>query len=218
MIGSLFGTGIIIGFLIAVPVGPVGVLCAHRTITRGALAGFASGLGAAVADSIFGLIAAFGLSIVSDWITGHKMWVQGVGGIFLLILGVRIILRHEPKAVQQPQPNGKAIGYFASTFALTMTNPITILSFAGIFAAFGVMERVDAAMEAWILVGGVFVGSCLWWLLIGVVALLFRRWISARGLVLVNAISAYFAAAIMIGFSAYALVRVAFPKLSLNLF
>ena len=172
MIGSLFGTGIIIGFAIAAPVGPVGVICAQRTIARGPLAGLVSGLGAAVADSIFGMFAAFGLSIVAQWIVQHQVWVRGVGGIF------------------------------ASTFILTMTNPITIISFAGIFAAFGVIERVTTLAEGWILVSGVFVGSCLWWVMIAIAAGLFRRALSMDGLRYVDLVSA----AIMLAFGSYALI------------
>ncbi len=166
MIGSLFGTGIIIGFAIAAPVGPVGVLCAQRTIARGPLAGLVSGLGAAVADSIFGMFAAFGLSIVAQWIVVHQVWVRGVGGVFLLVLGVRLLLHKHLRSEMKPAQSGNGFGYFASTFILTMTNPITIISFAGIFAAFGVIERVTTLGEGWVLVSGVFVHACATWTLL----------------------------------------------------
>lgn len=202
MIGSLFGTGIIIGFAIAAPVGPVGVLCAQRTIARGPLAGLVSGLGAAVADSIFGMFAAFGLSIVAQWIIVHQMWVRGVGGIFLLVLGVRLLLHKHLRSEMKPAQSGNGFGYFASTFILTITNPITIISFAGIFAAFGVIERITTLAEGWILVSGVFVGSCLWWVMIAIAAGLFRRALSLDGLRYVDLVSA----AIMLAFGSYALV------------
>ncbi len=201
MVGSLFATGIIIGFAIAAPVGPVGVLCAHRTIARGPRAGLVSGLGAAVADSIFGLIAAFGLSFVADWIADHQASVRLVGGVFLILLALRILLTREKEVAESTPSNSRAIGYFASTFALTITNPITILSFAGIFTAFGVVERVVTAIDAWILVGGVFAGSSMWWLFIAGGAGLLRGTLSERLLRHVNILSA----TIMLAFGAYAL-------------
>ncbi|MFO0995966.1 MAG: LysE family transporter [Alphaproteobacteria bacterium] len=204
MIGSLFGTGIIIGFAIAAPVGPVGVLCAQRTITRGAVAGLVSGFGAAIADSIFGMIAAFGLSIVAEWIFEHQVWVRLVGGVFLLVLGIRILRRRQPHAAASAPSNGNMVGHFVSTFVLTITNPITILSFAGIFAAFGVIERIATLAEGWILVAGVLVGSSLWWLLIALTAEIFRRWISHEGMRYVSMASAL----IMLAFGVYALSSV----------
>ena len=201
MISSLFGTGIIIGFAIAAPVGPVGVLCAQRTITRGPVAGLVSGFGAAIADSIFGMIAAFGLSIVAEWIFEHQIWVRLVGGIFLLVLGVRILRRRQPHTAASPPGNDDAVKNFVSTFVLTITNPITILSLAGIFAAFGVVERITTLAQGWILVAGVLVGSSLWWLLIALVAGLFRRWISHEGMRYVSMTSA----GIMLAFGVYAL-------------
>jgi threonine/homoserine/homoserine lactone efflux protein len=201
MISSLFGTGIIIGFAIAAPVGPVGVLCAQRTITRGPVAGLVSGLGAAIADSIFGMIAAFGLSIVAEWIFEHQIWVRLVGGIFLLVLGVRILRKRPPHPAASAPVNDDAVKHFVSTFVLTITNPITILSLAGIFAAFGVVERIATLAQGWILVAGVLVGSSLWWLLIALVAGLFRRWISHEGMRYVSMTSA----GIMLAFGIYAL-------------
>jgi threonine/homoserine/homoserine lactone efflux protein len=201
MISSLFGTGIIIGFAIAAPVGPVGVLCAQRTITRGPVAGLVSGLGAAIADSIFGMIAAFGLSIVAEWIFEHQIWVRLVGGIFLLVLGIRILRKRPPHATASAPGNDDAVKNFVSTFVLTITNPITILSLAGIFAAFGVVERITTLAQGWILVAGVLVGSSLWWLLIALVAGLFRRWISHEGMRYVSMTSA----GIMLAFGIYAL-------------
>ena len=188
MNGTLFGAGIIIGFAIAAPAGPVGVLCAQRTLMHGRLAGLVSGFGAAVADSIFGLIAAFGLSLVADFLLGHQLWIRGVGGAILLALGLKLLFGKSASAVTEPQVNAH-LGNFASTFVLTLTNPITILSFAGIFAAFGVIKAVVTAIDAWVLVAGVFVGSYLWWLIIAGGVGLFRHWISNPGMRWVGKVS-----------------------------
>jgi threonine/homoserine/homoserine lactone efflux protein len=154
--------GVAVGIVIALPVGPVGLLCVRRTLFEGVSFGLASGLGAACADTIFGIIAGFGLSVVRDWILSYQDWLGTAGGLYLLQAGVRAILA---KHVPDPEPlAGEAlVGAFASAFALTLTNPITVLAFAAIFAKVGVDHAASFTGIA-VLVSGVFVGSALWWL------------------------------------------------------
>jgi threonine/homoserine/homoserine lactone efflux protein len=154
--------GIAIGIIIALPVGPVGVLCVRRCLFEGALFGFVSGLGAAVADATFGAIAALGLTFVRDWLLRYEDWFGLGGGVFLVTFGVKALFMHRPR---EPEPlAGEALfGTFASTYALTIANPITLLSFAAIFAKVGA-EAVTGAVAASVLVAGVFLGSLLWWL------------------------------------------------------
>lgn len=154
--------GIAIGVIIALPVGPVGVLCVRRCLFEGALFGFVSGLGAAVADATFGAIAALGLTFVRDWLLDYEDWFGLAGGVFLAAFGMKALFMHRPR---EPEPlAGEALfGAFASTYALTIANPITLLSFAAIFAKVGA-EAVTGAVAASVLVGGVFLGSLLWWL------------------------------------------------------
>lgn len=186
---TLFVNGAIIGFLLAAPVGPVGVLCAQRSLTHGRIAGLISGLGAATADTFFGLVAAFGLSVISDFIMEHQDWVRCVGGAALIGLSIKLVVSAPARAAQS---NGTTdhLGNFFSTFALTITNPITIMSFAFVFASFGVMSAVVTAIDAWILVGGVFVGSVVWWLIIALGVGLFRGILSDRGMRWVARVSA----------------------------
>src|SRR5438132_3702636 len=156
--------GIVVGIIIAVPVGPVGVLCVRRTIFQGKLAGFVSGLGAATADAIFGCIAAFGLTFVSDWLIGYHQWLRVAGGCYLLYLGGSALLA-EPEVKQSSEPDAEdLLREFLSTFALTLTNPITILAFLGIFSALGLTGENATLTGAAILVLGVWLGSLLWWL------------------------------------------------------
>ena len=168
--------GIVVGIIIAVPVGPVGVICVRRTIFRGRLAGLISGLGAATADAIFGFIAAFGLSFISDWLIGYEQWLQVVGGCYLLFAGSSALLAApalQPSA--EPPRAEKLLRYYFSTFALTLTNPITILAFVGIFAAFGFSGGEVTLVRAALLVFGVWLGSLLWWLALSFgVGVLFR--------------------------------------------
>lgn len=156
--------GVVVGIVIAVPVGPVGVMCVRRTIFEGKRAGFISGLGAATADALFGCIAAFGLTIVSDWLIGYHQWLRVGGGCYLLYVGGSALLaRHESKHSSEPDAEG-LLRNFLSTFALTLTNPITILAFLGIFSALGLSGADATFSRAAILVLGVWLGSLLWWL------------------------------------------------------
>jgi threonine/homoserine/homoserine lactone efflux protein len=151
-----------VGIVIALPVGPVGVLCIRRTLFEGPIYGFVSGLGAACADTIFGIIAGFGLTIVADFLLGYQDWFGAAGGLFLLYVGGKALLQ-SPEAEPEPLQDEALFAAFASTFALTITNPITIFAFAAIFAKVGVTERVGY-LDTALLVAGVFLGSLMWWL------------------------------------------------------
>jgi len=155
--------GIVVGMVIALPVGPVGVLCIRRTILHGQLAGFISGLGAASADAIFGIIAGFGLTFIADLLLGYQEWLRLGGAFFLLAIGIAA-LRGDPAGAARSQrdPEGLAAD-FVSAFVLTITNPITILAFVAIFAAIGFTGDNATLASAAILVLGVWLGSLLWW-------------------------------------------------------
>jgi threonine/homoserine/homoserine lactone efflux protein len=154
--------GIVVGIVIALPVGPVGVLCVRRTLFQGPSFGFVSGLGAATADTVFGVIAGFGLTIVRDFLLRFQDWFGAAGGIFLLYVGIKALLT-AGEAEPEPVDDEALFAAYVSTFALTITNPITILAFAAIFAAVGVSEE-GGFLDTGVLVAGVFVGSLLWWL------------------------------------------------------
>jgi threonine/homoserine/homoserine lactone efflux protein len=154
--------GIAVGIVIALPVGPVGVLCVRRTLFEGPTYGFVSGLGAATADTIFGIIAGFGITIVRDFMLRYQDWFAAAGGLFLLFVGVKALVEASDTE-PEPVSDEEYLGAFVSTFALTITNPITILAFAGIFAKVGV-SRDAGFLDVAVLVGGVFLGSLLWWL------------------------------------------------------
>jgi threonine/homoserine/homoserine lactone efflux protein len=184
---STFARGLLLGFSIAAPVGPIGVLCIRRTLTQGWRIGFLTGLGAATADATYGAIAAFGLTALSNLLIAEQFWLRLIGGVFLLYLGARTFFA-KPATVAANATANSLAGAYSSTFLLTLTNPTTILSFAAIFAGFGVASS-GSTLSAAVLVLGVFVGSALWWLLLsGGVTLLRARFRSAA-LVWVNRIS-----------------------------
>ncbi|MBC9986084.1 LysE family transporter [Haloferax volcanii] len=157
----------------AAPVGPIGVLCIQRTLSKGRRSGFVSGLGAASADAVYGAIAGFGLAALSSVLLGHRNAIALAGGAILLYIGIRSI-RGDPASVESaptteqsavvsPDSNARTLAAdFGSTFLLTLTNPVTILAFVGIFAGLGVGVSGDYLAAA-VLVAGVFAGSALWW-------------------------------------------------------
>jgi len=165
---ATFLRGLIIGFSIAAPVGPIGVLCIRRTLADGRAIGFASGLGAATADALYGAVAAFGLSLVTNTLVEQRLWLQIVGGIFLLYLGVRTWMAVPGDASGTARSPGGLAAAWVSTFALTLTNPTTIISFAAIFAGLGLGQRVDGYRAASVMVLGVFLGSAIWWFFLSV--------------------------------------------------
>lgn len=155
--------GVLVGLIIAVPTGPVGVLCIRRTIFHGRLAGFVSGLGAATADAIFGIIAAFGLSVISDLLLDYQQWLRLGGAAFLLFIGISAFTADPLEGTQTQRDPEDLIADFVSTFVLTITNPITILAFLAIFAGLGFGGAQATLGRAAILVLGVWFGSLLWW-------------------------------------------------------
>ena len=160
---STFLRGLIIGFSIAAPVGPIGVLCIRRTLTEGRLAGFLSGMGAASADMFYGAVAAFGLTAVQDLLIGQSNWLRIVGGVFLLYLGGKTFFS-KPAEKEAEARRGGLFGAYLTTFFLTITNPITILSFIAIFAGLRLGETDGNYISAAFMVLGVFLGSASWWL------------------------------------------------------
>ncbi len=178
--------GIVVGVVIAVPVGPVGILCLRRTIFEGRLSGLVSGLGAATADAVFGVVAAFGLTLVYRWLISWEDWLRAAGGVYLLYSGGSALFsKAQEKVTEESDPETLVRG-FASAFALTITNPVTILVFLAIFAALGLGGAPAALLRAAFLVLGVWVGSLLWWLGLSLGVGMFRRSIEPRHLAWVS--------------------------------
>lgn len=198
---SFFLRGLIVGFSIAAPVGPIGVLCIRRTLVEGRISGLVSGLGAATADAIYGCVAGFGLAFISNFLVSQWVWFRIIGGGFLCFLGVRTFLSKPAENVASAKGNG-LIGSYVSTFFLTITNPMTILSFAAIFAGLGIGSSGGSYVSAGVLVIGVFIGSAIWWVILsGGISILRTRFNSHR-MLWVNRISGIMIA----GFGLFALL------------
>jgi len=197
--------GLLIGFSIAAPVGPIGVLCIRRTLADGRLSGLLSGLGAASADAVYGCVAGFGLTIISNFLVSQQNWIRLVGGLFLCYLGIKTLLAKPAQEATQIKKKG-LLGAYASTFVLTLTNPMTILSFAAIFAGLGLASSGGDYSSAAVLVLGVFCGSAAWWLLLSGVVGLLREKFNYKIMLWVNRVSGV----IVTGFGVYALSSLLF--------
>ncbi|MFZ7104722.1 MAG: LysE family translocator [Peptococcaceae bacterium] len=193
--------GIVIGFSIAAPVGPICVLCIKRTLDKGRIYGLVSGLGAATADAIYGSIGAFGLTFISNFLIDRQFWLQLVGGLFLCYLGVKTFIS---KSQSQEKTKGTLSIFkaYASTFLLTITNPQTILFFTAIFAGLGLGSINNSYSSAALLIAGVFTGSALWWLILSSGVDIFRKKFTIERMLWVNRISGV----IIAGFGIYALL------------
>lgn len=177
----LFLEGLVIGFVIAVPVGPIGLLCINRSLSKGPAVGLLSGLGVATGDAISAGLAALGLTLVSSFLISQQLGLRLVGGVFLCYLGLRIFLI-KPTGQATPAGENGLVGAYASTFFLTFTNPVTILSFMAIYAGWGVENLSGNYASAAVLTLGVFSGSALWWVLLESGLLLFRTRFTLHGL------------------------------------
>jgi len=176
-----------IGFLVAAPVGPIGILCIKRSLTKGRKSGLVTGIGAATADTLYGCIAAFGMTAVSNLLITHKETFQFIGIFFLLYLGVKSYFKEANEAIIAIDSDSKIFKDYVSTFFLTVTNPTTILSFIAIFAGIGVLP--NDTFTSFSLVSGVFLGSSFWWLFLSFIASKVGNKIGNKQLALINKIS-----------------------------
>jgi threonine/homoserine/homoserine lactone efflux protein len=200
--------GLIIGFSIAAPVGPIGVLCIRRTLAEGRAHGLVSGLGAATADGFYGTIAALGLTLVSSFLAEQANWLRLIGGAYLCYLGIKTFRSRPAERAAEAKGRG-LLGAYTSTLFLTLTNPLTIFAFAAIFAGVGAEAAAGNTLGALNVVLGVFLGSAAWWLILVTLTSLFRSRLTTGGLVWVNRVSGI----IILGFGAVMLYGLIATKL-----
>ena len=192
---SFFIKGLIFGFSIAAPVGPIGILCIRRSLADGWAAGLLTGLGAATADACYGCVAGFGLAGISGFLVSQQVWIQLFGGLFLCWLGLRVFLADADRGGAAKSSGGAAMGYLSALF-LTLTNPMTILSFAAVFAGMGLGSAASGRIAASGLVAGVFAGSMAWWTVLSSVTSLLNGRMNAAAMRWINRLSG----AVLVGF------------------
>lgn len=199
-------SGIVIGFSIAAPVGPIGLLCIRKTLQFGRLSGFVSGLGAAVASMLYGSMAAFGLNVIMNLFLINQLWLHLVGGLILIYLGLST-------GLSKPSENYRMVGHtnlirdFVSTFFLNLTNPLTIFSYLAVFAGLGAVNTQGNYFNALLMVLGIFLGATLWWFILCQIVALFRKKINQTTMIWINRV----AGIIIIGFGIFALTGMIKP-------
>ncbi len=208
MIFEFLIKGIIIGFAASVPLGPIGILCIQKTINKGRLSGFVSGLGAAFSDTFYAVIAGFGLTFITNFIVERQLYLKIIAGIILFYLGFKIFFTDPIKQyADQSKKRGKGLfGDFISIFFLTVSNPLAVFFFGGAFAAFGFVSEGSGFTSILFLTLGVFIGAALWWTILTTLVNLFRSRFKLRSLWWINKI----AGIIVILFGVLAIISIFF--------
>ena len=201
-----FVRGLAVGFALAAPMGPVAVLCIRRALARGRLQAFIAGLGAALADMVFGAVAGLGLTVISTFVLSNDIVIGLIGGI--LVLGAGVATYRTPVVIQDGRVAVKSLRRdFAAAFTMAITNPATLIAATGVFAAFAPVDMYTAPITAFWLVVGVFVGSAVWWLILASAVTTLRRRFIASGLPHLNQVSGS-----VLGFSGVAVLLVVVAK------
>jgi threonine/homoserine/homoserine lactone efflux protein len=188
----LIVSGVVIGLVLAVPIGPVNLICIRRTLAFGPVNGFVSGLGAALGDTIFAIVTGFGLTVIAQLIRGYASILELSGGCMLIYFGVhtfvsKVETRIADKIAVREKGASTLVRAMASTFALTITNPATLLGFAALFAGLGGLAggHPDLISAAFVVVG-VAGGSTLWWLVLTTIVGLFHASINDHVMAIIN--------------------------------
>lgn len=179
--------GIGAGVIVAMPVGPVAVMCIRRTLASGITSGLFNGLGAAVADTFYAIVAAYGISIISEFLISNNFWFRLIGGLILCIIAVRMIRR--PQKESKTRDTGKLFGDFITAFVITATNPITIVAFGVVFTSIGIGKAGQNYEWAESLILGVFIGSTLWWGFLTIIAVICRQSMGTVSLIWISRVS-----------------------------
>lgn len=201
----LFIKGIAIGILFSAPIGPVNILCIQLAFRRGFLAGFAAGTGAVVADGLFAAMAAYGFTAIAEFVEGWSTAFQIVGGLVLILFGVRIVTSH-PHLDSGPIRTGSVVSTALAAFGTTITNPATVLGFIAVFGSLGdLAPEPGDYVGATLLVLGVLSGGTAWWFFVAALVSLVRTRMTDRALERVN----HAAGAILVLFGIAILARLA---------
>lgn len=197
----LFVKGILIGFAIAAPVGPIGILCIRRTLSNQKMLAVLTGLGSACADVFYGTVAAFSLAGIADFIIKYDFYLKFFGGILVAWIGFSVITSPPFKNENNLKERDSLLHAFTSAFVLTLSNPITLIVFAAAFTAMGVSPVYQSFSQASFLVVGVLIGASCWWISLIITIYFLKHKLSELQLLWINR----FSGIILIGFSVYIL-------------
>jgi len=191
---EFFLKGLLVGIIVSAPMGPIGVLLVQKTVNKGRLLGFVSGLGAATADTFYAILAAFGVTFITNFLTKNQLVFQVLGVMVLLFLGFRMIFNNPIKQYRYYRSSSKKKGalkdYF-SVFFLTISNPLTIIFFGAAFTMLGLLGNNNAERNNLFLVAGIFSGASLWWFILTYIVNIFRKRFRLRNIFMLNRISGF---------------------------
>jgi threonine/homoserine/homoserine lactone efflux protein len=181
MFFQLFITGIVVGFLVAMPVGPIGILVIQRTVNRGKYSGLMSGFGAALADLVYAVVAGYSLTIIIDLIKAYQLSFQIAGSLLVIALGLFIFFKDPVADFRKFRRKGNTpIQDLTSTFLLTLANPIAIFAFLALFASSGMSFNIDHPYQNLFMVLGVFLGAFGWWFMLTAIVNIFKHRFNLR--------------------------------------
>ena len=198
-------TGIVIGLAVAAPIGPINLMCIQRSLQHGFLAGLLTGAGAVAGDGVFAAVSAFGLAAISGMVTAYSGWIEALGGLLLLVMGIRVFILTPPSARSTAPPPGlvRHAGLFSGTFLLTITNPATMLGFIALFGAGGLVRSPGNYGAAALMVLSVMAGSLIWWVIVSSTVSRYRSRFSSSTMRKIDHISGL----LILGFAVFVLAR-----------
>ena len=184
--------GMLVGLMVSIPLGPMGVLIIQKTLHKGALSGFIAGMGAASADLFYAAVAAFGLGFVINIVQAHELLLQIIGGIFLIVIGLKIYFDNPIRQIRQRRQGRVSktglLGDYLSLF-LTVSNPITVVVFMAVFAGMSVFGESSSLLGEVLVVAGVLLGGGVWWYTLSTLVNIFRKKFRLRVLITINRVS-----------------------------
>jgi threonine/homoserine/homoserine lactone efflux protein len=184
---TLIIKGILIGFLVSIPLGPIGVLVIQRTVNKSRIAGFLSGMGAAISDTLYAIIAGFSLTFVIDFIRQYEVYLQAIGALVLLGLGIHIFFKNPATDLRRNKLRGNThFKDIISSFLVTFSNPLSVFVFLAVFTSSGVAVSLEHPYHSFFLILGIFTGAVIWWFSLSGIVSLFRHKINLRILWWIN--------------------------------
>ncbi|MGE4290506.1 MAG: LysE family translocator [Salinivirgaceae bacterium] len=186
---EFFLKGLLVGIIVSAPMGPIGVLCVQKTVNKGRTIGFLSGLGAATADTVYAVLAAFGVTFITNFLSKNQELFQVVGIMVLIFLGFRMIFNNPVKQYRYHRTSSKkmsAVRDYVSVFFLTISNPLTIIFFGAAFTMLGLLTQIEGQRNNLLLVAGIFAGASLWWFVLTYIVNIFRKRFRLRNIFILN--------------------------------
>ena len=186
---EFFLKGLLVGIIVSAPMGPIGVLCVQKTVNKGRAIGFLSGLGAATADTVYAVLAAFGVTFITNFLSKNQELFQVIGIMVLIFLGFRMIFNNPVKQYRYHRTSSKkmsAVRDYISVFFLTISNPLTIIFFGAAFTMLGLLTQIEGQRNNLLLVAGIFAGASLWWFALTYIVNIFRKRFRLRNIFILN--------------------------------